>query len=88
MMVGPYDLSGSMGLTAQFEHPDFLAALQRLRDQCRAHSIPMGLHIVQPDPDQLRAKIRDGYQFLAYGTDAVFLYHGGALPEDLVERSI
>ena len=50
IMVGPYDLSGSMGLTARFDHPDFMAAMERIKAACaRAHA-RMGLHIVEPDP--------------------------------------
>jgi len=33
--VGPFDLSLSMGIPGQFDHPDFNAALQRIADACR-----------------------------------------------------
>jgi 2-dehydro-3-deoxyglucarate aldolase len=74
MIIGPYDLSASMGLTGQFEHPDFIAALKLARQKAEGKHVPMGLHIVQPDPVLLRTKITEGYQFIAYGIDAVFLY--------------
>ena len=74
MIIGPYDLSASMGLTGQFEHPDFIAALKLARQKAKGKRVPMGLHIVQPDPALLRSKIAEGYQFVAYGIDAVFLY--------------
>ena len=32
IMVGPYDLSGSMGLTGQFDHPDFVAVMARINE--------------------------------------------------------
>jgi len=86
IMVGPYDLSGSMGLTAQFDHPDFKAALDRIRDKAVAHGVPMGLHIVQPDEALVRAKVAEGYRFIAYGIDAVFLYHGAQCPAPTAER--
>lgn len=86
IMVGPYDLSGSMGLTAQFDHPDFIAALDRIRDKAAEHGIPMGLHVVQPDADLVRAKVAEGYRFIAYGIDAVFLYHGAQCPAATAER--
>lgn len=74
MIIGPYDLSASMGLTGQFEHPDFIAALTLARQKAKGKRVPMGLHIVQPDPALLRSKLAEGYQFVAYGIDAVFLY--------------
>jgi 2-dehydro-3-deoxyglucarate aldolase len=80
MMIGPYDLSASMNLTGQFDHPDFTAALALARSKAEQHRIPMGLHIVQPDPAVLRAKIAEGYRFIAYGIDAVFLYSQAVNP--------
>ncbi len=80
IMVGPYDLSGSMGLTGQFDHPDFTAALTSIASLAKEAGVPMGLHVVQPDPAGLAAKIAEGYQFIAYGIDAVFLYNGAERP--------
>lgn len=81
IMVGPYDLSGSMGLTGQFEHPDFIKALRLISEKAQNHGVAMGIHVVQPDPNQLKAKIADGYRFIAYGIDAVFLYSSAERPE-------
>ncbi|WP_174410751.1 HpcH/HpaI aldolase family protein [Desulfovibrio psychrotolerans] len=80
IMVGPYDLSGSMGLTGQFGHSDFTQALSRIAESARSACIPMGLHVVQPDAAALRSKIEEGYQFIAYGIDSVFLYNSAERP--------
>ena len=80
VMVGPYDLSGSMDLTGQFEHHQFLQIMKTILKKARTHNVPMGLHIVQPDKAVLESKIAEGYQFIAYGTDAVFLYHSAQRP--------
>ena len=40
----------------------------------------MGQHIVQPDKGILIDKIKEGYQFIAYGIDAVFLYNSAERP--------
>lgn len=81
IMVGPYDLSGSMGLTAQFEHPDFQAAMRRIHEVCRRHRPLMGLHIVQPDPAELARQVEQGSRFIAYGIDSVFLWNGARRPD-------
>jgi 2-dehydro-3-deoxyglucarate aldolase len=80
IMVGPYDLSGSMGITAQFSHPEFIKILDDIFQKARHHSIPMGLHIVQPDKELLADKIKQGYQFIAYGIDAVFFCNASKNP--------
>ena len=80
IMVGPYDLSGSMGLTGQFTHPDFVAVMDCIRRKANEQGVPMGLHVVQPDPESLANKIKEGYRFIAYGIDATFLYHSAECP--------
>jgi 2-dehydro-3-deoxyglucarate aldolase len=80
IMVGPYDLSGSMGITGQFEHPDFVAALKTIHQKAKEHKIAMGIHVVQPDPAQLAARITEGYRFIAYSADSIFLYRGAVRP--------
>ncbi len=81
IMVGPYDLSGSMNITGQFEHPDFLRVIKAIHDKTNKYQIPMGLHIVQPDKAVLHEKMKQGYQLIAYGTDAVFLYNAAECPD-------
>ncbi len=80
IMVGPYDLSGSMGLTGQFDHPDFKAVMQRINDTCRRMQARMGLHVVQPDPAELARQIEAGARFIAYGIDTVFLWRSSERP--------
>lgn len=80
MIIGPYDLSASMGLTGKFEHPDFIAALDQARETALRCKVPMGLHVVQPNPALLAAKMSEGYRFIAYGIDAVFLYNSAMNP--------
>lgn len=82
LMIGPYDLSASMGLTGQFEHPDFGAALARIRTQAESAGIPCGLHVVAPSRDELRNRLTEGYRFLAYSIDAAMLIHAAQLAPD------
>ena len=80
IMVGPYDLSGSMGLTGRFDHPDFIEAMRRIQDACVRHGANMGVHVVEPQPAELAERIRQGYRFIAYGIDAVFLWRNAQRP--------
>jgi 2-dehydro-3-deoxyglucarate aldolase len=73
ILIGPYDLSASMGLTARFDHPDFCTALNRILSLTMAKSIPVGVHVVTLDSDELKHRIEEGYRFLAYSIDAVML---------------
>jgi 2-dehydro-3-deoxyglucarate aldolase len=73
--IGPYDLSLSMGLPGQLNHPDVEEAKQRVLEVTKAHGLVPGIHLVHPDNavEELRDCVRNGYQFIALGTDILFL---------------
>ena len=73
IMIGPYDLSASMGLTGQFDDERFQTTMQNILKICQQLKKPAGLHVVQPNPIDLKSRIDEGYQLLAYSIDAVFL---------------
>jgi 2-keto-3-deoxy-L-rhamnonate aldolase RhmA len=68
-IVGPYDLSCSMGIPGEFTHPRFVEALETILRVGRAAGCPAGIHIVEPDPDRLASCIAEGYTFIAYSVD-------------------
>lgn len=68
-IIGPYDLSGSMGIPGEFEHPDFLSAMEKIRNVAREMDIMGGIHIIEPEPQQLQQRIDEGYRFIAYSLD-------------------
>ena len=74
-IVGPYDLSASMGLTGQFENQTFRQAIGQVLEGSRKYNVPAGFHAVQPDPTELRSRIDEGYQFFEHG-----VLHGVAVP--------
>ena len=42
VMIGPADLSISLGVPGQFEHPKMIAAMEQIRDTCNAKGIAPG----------------------------------------------
>lgn len=68
-IVGPYDLSGSLGIPGDFMAPEFLEAMSQVSEVSRRLGVPGGMHIVEPDPSQLRQCVEDGNQFIAYSVD-------------------
>tara|TARA_B110000008_G_scaffold171009_1_gene170701 strand:+ start:2169 stop:2930 length:762 start_codon:yes stop_codon:yes gene_type:complete len=73
ILIGPYDLSASMGITSKFEHPDFVAMMNKIKTSSEKFMVPCGIHIVSPSEDEINKKINDGYRFIAYSIDSVFL---------------
>jgi len=73
IFLGPYDLSASIGLTGQFEEKAFKDLIQNVLNLAKKHAVPCGMHVVQPNLHELEQRIVEGYQFLAYSIDSVFL---------------
>jgi 2-dehydro-3-deoxyglucarate aldolase len=73
ILVGPYDLSASMGITGKFQEQIFSEVITKIRVLSNKFGIPFGMHVVAPQPESLQEKIKDGYQFIAYSIDAVFM---------------
>jgi len=68
-IIGPYDLSGSMGIPGQFDHPDLLVVMEKIRVIAGKMNKSGGIHIVEPDAEQLQIKINEGQKFIAYSVD-------------------
>lgn len=68
-LVGPYDLSCSLGYPGEFDREDFRAALARVHEAGRRLGCPGGLHIIEPDPARLAAALQEGQRFIAYSVD-------------------
>lgn len=72
-IIGPYDLSASMGLSGQFDHPDMIKAIEKIKQIGSELEKPGGLHIVEPDIKLLEERINEGFKFIAYSLDTRML---------------
>jgi len=68
-IIGPYDLSASMGIPGELKHTDVQAAIARACKAGLTHGKPGGIHVVEPDREELYRQIDSGYRFLGYGLD-------------------
>ncbi len=71
VLVGPYDLSASMGFAGQVDHPEVQAAIQHVAEACFDVGLPVGIFgltaaAVQP-------YIAQGFKFIVCGADTVLL---------------
>jgi 2-keto-3-deoxy-L-rhamnonate aldolase RhmA len=70
--VGHYDLTVSMGIPAQFDHPRCLAAMDALVAACRRHGVAPGF--LPPSPEAAAHWIGKGFRAISLGSDiGVFL---------------
>ena len=73
VIIGPYDLSGSMGYPGEYHREDVAGAIQKVLDACKAHNFPSGFHVIESDPSNLLQRAKQGCTFLAYSLDFFFL---------------
>jgi 2-keto-3-deoxy-L-rhamnonate aldolase RhmA len=72
VMVGPADLSISLGIPGQFENPKLIDAIDKIIETCNKYGVAPGIHM---RPLHLAKFWRDrGMRFLSTGGDALFLY--------------
>lgn len=73
--IGPYDLSMSLGIPGQTNHPTVLEAKTKVREATLAHGLVAGVHFVQPSTavEDCQQALEEGYRFIALGTDILFL---------------
>lgn len=71
IFIGPADLSASMGLVGQMEHPDVVAVIDAALARLGALGVPAG--VMALDPDVARRYLAGGADFVAVGVDLVML---------------
>ncbi len=76
LWIGHFDLSCSLGVAGEFEHPKFLEAVERVIAACRKTGTSLGRLVA--DVESGVAFHKQGFDFIAYGVDAWILGDGVA----------
>ena len=72
-IIGPYDLSGSMGKPGRYDDNDVREVLKTYEKISNKMNKPMGYHVIKPDFRLVQEKIQAGYIFIAFSLDTLFL---------------
>ena len=72
-IVGPYDLSGSIGKPGDFDDTQVKSLLKKIAQVSRKCNIASGFHVVQPDTKEFAQKVNEGCTFLAFSLDTLLL---------------
>lgn len=73
IIVGPYDLSASMGKPGMFDDDDVIEVLERIDKITLSKNKPLGFHVISSDHKKILEKINKNYSFLAFSLDFFFL---------------
>src|SRR5262245_14307023 len=72
VIIGPYDLSASMGRPGQIGHPDVAAMVAQLADACNERAVAWGAFA--PDAEAAKSHMSRGATMVTVGTDTMHLW--------------
>lgn len=82
--IAPYDLSMSLGVPGQRDHPDVIAAIARAEERILSSGIAMGG--LAGSPEQAKAMIERGYRLLLVAIDVGLIQSGLAAAMEGIRR--
>lgn len=85
-IIGPYDLSASLGYPGEFDKPELKHSLKKYQDVCNSLKMPAGFHVVPPDAGLVNDKIREGFSLLGFSLDTIFLNAGIKISLDSIKK--
>jgi 2-keto-3-deoxy-L-rhamnonate aldolase RhmA len=85
LFVGPSDLSYSMGIFREFDHPEFRSAIERVVAAASAAGKAAGIFLTSVD--QVPGALADGFRMIALGSDGGFMMQAAAAAVAAFSRS-
>jgi 2-keto-3-deoxy-L-rhamnonate aldolase RhmA len=71
VLVGPYDLSASLGRLGEVRHPEVVAAIEHVTQVCQAAQMPLGIFGLSAEA--VKPYIERGYTLITVGVDTVLM---------------
>jgi 2-dehydro-3-deoxyglucarate aldolase len=73
IIIGPYDLSGSIDLPGKLDDPRVESLVKKIIGITLEMNRTAGFHIVQPDVPEVQRRIQQGFNFIGYSLDTIVL---------------
>lgn len=87
-MVGPYDISGSLGVPGQLEHPKVREACEVVVQACKKFQKGCGTHLVEPDQKSIDDKLAQGFTFITLASDIFILWKWAERMGKLLSKNV
>lgn len=88
VMVGPYDISGSLGIPGQIEHKKVIEAGQRVIAACKRHGKACGTQLVEPDEAKIKKAFAKGFTFVILSSDVFLLWKWAEGMKKLIRANV
>lgn len=73
ILLGPYDLSASMGYPGEYNKNEVKSAIENIEHIAKANNFPLGFHVIESDFNICIDKLDSGYNLIAFSIDFLFL---------------
>ncbi|MBT6113194.1 MAG: 4-hydroxy-2-oxovalerate aldolase [Candidatus Marinimicrobia bacterium] len=83
-MVGPYDISGSLGIPGQIDNEKVLNAGREVVEACRKFGKACGTQDTDPTPKSVQLAMDSGYTFVVLASDVFILWKWGEQMQKLI----
>jgi 2-keto-3-deoxy-L-rhamnonate aldolase RhmA len=74
VMIGPYDMSGSLGIPGQISDPQVTQACDRVVEACRRHGKACGTQVVDVTEETVARAFEAGFTFVVLSSDVFILW--------------
>jgi len=74
VMIGPYDMSGSLGVPGQTSHPLVIEASLKVIEACKKYGKSCGTQVAEASPESVQNLFDLGYTFAILGSDLFVLW--------------
>lgn len=86
VMIGPYDLSGSLGVPGCLSDQRVVNACNIVIKACVSHGISCGMHLVYPKIEEARQHFARDFTFLVLGSDIFNLWKRTEETDQMIEE--
>lgn len=74
IMIGPLDISGSLGVPGQTTHPLVIEASLKVIEACKRHGKSCGTQVADANPESVQSLFDLGYNYAILGSDLFVLW--------------
>jgi 2-keto-3-deoxy-L-rhamnonate aldolase RhmA len=85
VMIGPLDISGSLGVPGQTTHPLVIEASRKVIEACKRHGKSCGTQVADANPSSVNALFDLGYNYAILGSDLFVLWKWAAQMQDMMK---
>jgi len=85
VMVGPYDISGSLGVPGQTSHPDVIKASKKVIAACKKYKKSCGTQVADATMENVQQLFVLGYTYAILSSDLFVLWKWAEQMQDLIK---